>query len=217
MAIIRNPPKEGEVEGSIKKDAITKLPVIIEDRSLSQKRRSLPRAWSEKAEALSAQKEWTVDYQHFSDGGAQNGLSCWKCARQIMGYWPALTIVRTGRPEKEAKAVPVVVNGVQAVTFAPYNFYREGVFGFTRFGVRHEFTYLHCADCVITDADGENLLAIFLAGKDDAREVARKIQPLSQEEDNAWATYMYLYSPSMVNLEGVKRTLTVSQMLQGGR
>lgn len=218
MAIVRKPPKDEKDPGQIVTDPITKLPVIIEDRSLSVKRRSLPREWSEKATLLTKEGVWTVDYQHFSDNGMQNGLSCWKCSRQIMGFFPALTIVDTGKKDEKRKiAVPVVINGVPATTFAPYNFYREGIFEFIRFGVKQSFSYLHCADCIITDADGENLLAIFLSGKDDAREMARRITPFTQEDDNAWASYMYLYNPANIELSKVKRTITVEEMLRGGK
>ena len=196
---------------------ISKLPMVKEQRSPSKGRwRPLPRAHSERAKDLQSAQKWYVDYQHFQDG-SRVGLKCWKCGRDIMGWKEVLVTAKTQanrKPGEPIQAVPLKIGEKIAVQLGVYNHYREGIFGFYRDGIFGQFTYLHCAECVIKDEDGENLLAIFLAGRDDEREETRRyVEPPAT--DDQWASYMFRYHPEAIDLTKIQRTITVEDLMKG--
>lgn len=98
---------------------------------------------------------WTPQYQTWMDG-APDSVLCWKCGRAIKGWMPKLT------PFGDH----VEVGGQPAVHLGFYDFYRAKrveVY-LPTLDETYELDALHCADCQIEEADGENLVAIWLAG-----------------------------------------------------
>lgn len=168
-------------------------PIITEDRALSPYR-ALPRASRDRLLGNPAKDligyetsgVWLPKYQQY-DNGMMVGLKCWKCRRELAGWMPALRRIPNMKPDDPAELVNI--NGKPAVRFTPYNHYREGQYRYRRpDGIFGTFSYLHCADCFITDADGEALLDCFLAGHDYTRETLRLFT------DDYWAQWMWRWS-----------------------
>lgn len=205
----------------------TGLPMVTEDRK-AERWRSLPRSISERLKAMKVDSSarWTPDYQLY-DGLMRTGLLCWKCARPLMGWMPALTWdIQKGmqrregeRPEmtKTVTARPLMIGGKPAVHLAHYEYAREGIYRYRRFDHAGTFTFLICAECRVKDEDGEKLLAIFLAGQDDEREVMRQVHQYPQKHDDAWASFMTLWRPELTDLIGIDRILTLEDIQKGPR
>ena len=195
---------------------LTNLPTVEETRNPARWR-SMPRYYSKKADELKDPETiWKIDYL-LSDGVNVTGVQCWKCGRDLMGWKPALRTVSHDKKRNISQGKIITVAGQPAVTLGVFNCYREGTFQFRRNGVPGHFTFLHCSDCHIKDEDGERLMAIFLAGKDDRREAIREAIPFVQDEDNDWALYMYLYSEKITHLERIIRTDSLQDLQKMSR
>lgn len=160
-------------------------PIVTEDRK-PEPYRALPRAARQRVLEYAQTQRWHPEYQRY-DNGLLVGLQCWKCARPLVGWAPALRRPAGWHPGDNDELI--LVNGQPAVRLTCFNHYREGFYRSRQpNGVNLDFSYLHCADCVITDADGPDLLACFLAGHDQTRTILRLYQ------DDFWAQWMWRYS-----------------------
>ena len=175
-------------------------PIVTEDRAATPFR-ALPRLYREKivgepgkgVVGFLESKAWLPIYQRY-DNGIMTGLQCWKCQREIVGWMPALRRPATWKPGQQDELI--LVGGQPAVSLTCHTHYLEGSFGYRRAdGVASSFSYLHCADCTITDADGENLLSCFLAGHDNTRNT------LNLYTNDEWALWMWRWS----NIELMRR------------
>lgn len=186
--------------------------IVIETRELKPFR-ALPRAIldrivgneAKKIKGLDTTKTFRVRYQDFV-GQYVSAVRCWKCSTPIVSYQPALRKVEGTK--NEGALTTVKVNGESMILGAmlPFNHYREGLFLYrTSQGVLSRFSFLHCADCTITDAHGEDLLACLLGQMDHRRDHLKLVQSVSS--DDAWAQYLSRWSGiELVGREGPSRS-----------
>lgn len=172
-------------------------PIVTEDRAPGPFR-ALPRKHRDRAVSYEQSKAWLPIYQRYEQG-LMVGLACWKCGRSIVGWAPALRRPASWKPGDPDELIHV--NGSPAVKLTCHNHYREGVFRYRRpDGVFSEFSYLHCADCTITDADGDDLLTCFLTGHDHTRTT------LGLYDDDVWAQWMWRWSAvELVGRQGASK------------
>ncbi len=184
-------PEQREIDEPLL-DRLSGEPVVTEDRAPGPYR-ALPRDSKDRLignpekgiVGYQESRKWFPVYQVFNQGVLVS-MSCWKCQREIVGWMPALRPVRGGNYNE---AEQVLVGGQPAVRLTPHNHYREGLYLYQRpNGILGEFSYLHCADCTIGDADGPDLLACFLAGHDRTRETYQLY------DDDTWAQWMWRWS-----------------------
>jgi len=175
--------------------------LIVTETRAPKPFRALPRQVSLHITALDESKKFLVRYQDFV-GQYVSAVRCWKCGTAIVTYQPALRRVEGSRSEGEL--TKVVVNGEPMILGAmlPFNHYREGLFSYrTPQGVLARFSFLHCADCSITDEHGEDLLACLLGQMDHRRDHLKSV--LTVSSDDAWAQSMYRWSGiELVGLDG---------------
>ena len=156
-------------------------PIVTEDRK-PEPWRALPRESRERILSYDTSGLWKPRYQRY-EGNFLAGVQCWKCGRDLIGPAPAL------RKSPDGQAYQVMLNGQPAVMLLPYNHYREGLYHYRRAdGLGADFSYLHCADCTIQNADGPDLLACYLAGHDISRAI------FNLYDDDTWAQWMWRYS-----------------------
>lgn len=164
-------------------------PIVTEDRTPGPFR-ALPRDGRDRILgnpdkgilSYEASGRWKPNYQRY-EGTFLAGVQCWKCGRDLIGPAPAL------RKSPDGQAYQVMINGQPGVMLMPYNHYREGLYHYRRAdGLGADFSYLHCADCTIQNADGPDLLACYLAGHDISRAV------FNLYDDDTWAQWMWRYS-----------------------
>lgn len=177
--------REDRVIDELVLDRRSNEPIVTEDRTPGPLR-ALPRPIKERAESYATTDKWHPHYQQI-ESGMLTALNCWKCLRPIVGWAPALRRPAGWRPGDVDELIQV--NGQPAVKLTPFNHYREGLFHYRRpDGVLADFSYLHCADCHISDGDGEDLLTCMLVGHDDARNAHQLYT------DNFWAQWMWRWS-----------------------
>jgi len=168
---------------------VTKEPVIRETRS-SQPLRAVPRWVKEEAEAFVTTNTWHPHYQQFFQGQPFY-VECWKCGRTLLDMQPALVMPPGGKRAGQAKVA--TYKGMVLGRPLPFNHYREGEFWYRLRGrtIQDKFSFLHCADCQIDDADGSALLVCHLVGLDEEREAVRKLSSLNAQQDDEWAQFMW--------------------------
>lgn len=175
--------------------------------------RALPRPISERIAELDASKTFLVRYQDFV-GPYVSAVRCWKCRTAIVSYQPALRKVEGSR-QNDGELTKVIVNGEPMILGAmlPFNHYREGLFSYrTQQGVLARFSFLHCADCTIGEANGEDLLACLLGQMDHRRDHLKSV--LTVSTDDAWAQLMFRWSGiELVGLDGP--SLSPADLMQG--
>ena len=141
---------------------------------------------------LETSKKFLVRYQDFV-GQYVSAVRCWKCGVSIVAYQPALRPVE-GSPDA-GELTTVNLNGKEMVLGAmlPFQHYREGEFAYRDHRLRlAKFTYLHCADCQIEDAHGENLLACLLGQFDHRRDHLKPYMAVMSDDE--WAQSMFRWS-----------------------
>lgn len=168
-------------------------PIVTEDRTPGPFR-ALPREYRDRILGnpqkqvvgyVDSQK-WNPLYQTYEQG-LLIGVRCWKCRRDLVSWMPALRKAPT--KDNALNAEQIYINGQPAVKITPYNHYREGLYAYRRpDGIEATFSYLHCADCTIADADGPDLLACLLAGHDYTRTA------FNLYDDHFWAQWMWRWS-----------------------
>jgi len=199
----------------------TNEPIVTETR-LPKPFRAIPRPIMDRIVGnqengiigLDESKKFLVRYQDFV-GQYVSAVRCWKCGTPIVSYQPALRKVEGTK--NEGALTTVTVNGQPMILGAmlPFNHCREGLFIYrTAQGVLARFSFLHCADCTITDAHGEDLLACLLGQMDYRRDHLKSVLALST--DDAWAQFMYRWSGiELVGRDGPSRS-PHDMMKQGG-
>ena len=186
---------------STKLNRQTNEPIVTETRQ-PKPFRSLPRPVSDRIASLDASKQFLVRYQDFV-GQYVSAVRCWKCGTAVCTYQPALRKVEGSR-QHDGELTKVMVNGEPMILGAmlPFNHYREGLFTYrTPHGVLARFSFLHCADCHIAEAHGEDLLACLLGQFDHRRDHMKPYMPVLS--DDAWAQYLFRWSGiELVGLDG---------------
>lgn len=187
--------------------------IVTEDRQ-PKPFRALPRQVSLHITALDVSKTFLVRYQDFMDQYV-SAVRCWKCGRAICAYQPALRKVEGKEATTGAVTVMTMLNGKELVVGAmlPFTHYREGLFEYrTRQGRQAQFSYLHCADCHIASAHGEDLLACLLGQLDYRRDYLKQFMAL--DSDDTWAQTMYRWSGiELIGTSGP--SLSPSDLMQG--
>lgn len=166
--------------------------VIVTETRLPRPFRAVPRPVGLRIEALDVSKKFLVRYQELM-GKYVSAVRCWKCGVPIVAYQPVLRPVE-GQPNA-GEITTLNINGREMVVGAmlPFSHYREGEFAYRDQHRRlAKFSYLHCADCHIEDAHGEDLLACLLGQFDHRRDHMKA--HLSVLSDDEWAQYMFGWS-----------------------
>lgn len=185
---------------SAERNRQTNLPTVTETRAPGAWR-ALPRRIRERIVGnpekalvgLETSNRFLVRYQDFV-GLAVTRVRCWKCGTIIVGIAPALQLPPGAKRDANAQFIKVTIDGQELLLgmLLARNHYREGLCTYrTADGRLAQFSYLHCADCTLTDADGEDLLACHVGGLDHLRDT---IKSAKADNDDAWAQYMYHWS-----------------------
>ncbi len=202
---------------------VKELPVSVTEKRHKELWRALPRNLQKVALALDADTEspWHPHYEDFDDWGRTIGLRCWKCCQSVQGWYPALEKLKPKSRQARLVMVRARVTPdspdqlLPAVRLIDHNHKRIGRFHYQRQdGVFGNFEYIHCADCGITDADGEILLSILLAGLDLNREANAWIRERQDPNDDEHAFFMSRFSGATL-LEKVGKSVGPIEMAQG--